>query len=1676
MSFHLAYALCLSQANKIRTCSSSYQTEWEVSVIASSRLTIIGWVTAFLVAFFSLAEAHAQPNPQVALQVESSTLLNDYTDLFVSFSNSGTSIGYYPMVELKLPAGLECDATCRGKIRITNLEGAPVTVTAFGPAGGSTTYTNPVTGNAVAVTAGQSVLFLSLPVGSSAPNEPAITYFVPATVRPDATLGAGIPVEATAVFALGAVPNGVRGACGAPGNDTLCSSATPVNVTPAVLTLEKSVENLVDGSTATGPSYPRRFKVEVLVAENRTATNIAVTDVLPDTFVFTALPGADCKASPGSVTVTPVLAAGDTCSFAGGGSGGGTLTITFASVTGGTAIDREISYTGFVQKLRGGSGAAIVPPSTGATTTSANSADADYQYDPGTGSIPFSAPAVSATLEQRSLYTTKSITNDTSGTSTAKPGDTLTHTLIYDISDYFSFDDLQISDIIGDGQTYVNGSLQANVFEGSATAVSRNQTQLQAASGTPLQPITREPSTGQWTIDLDLSQALAAASPNGFGVDGTLTGTDELGSGTPTRVVITYQTTVDESFTGPVVGTAIVDGGDVLSDTMSADFRIAGTANRRSASGPTATITITPITVFTKTIEFENGAPVASLPITVNAGETVTFKLAFTVPTGDVEGLVLKDFVPSPLFDVLDPAASGTPSSFVFDATPSDSAPAAGHMHLTTSSATVSPNVSVSGSDDSITISLDKEDGSASVPFTVEVLFTLTATNNPLANDLLLVNVAYLTQNSSQSATPVNTLSAVASLLTEEPKLVVRKSAESVITGTGSITGAGGAANFTAVAPGARLRFKVEIENVGDYDAFDVDLLDVLPTGFALVASSMTFSNCTTAGSPVDTSTGTQVSANGMNIPAGQICTIQYQVGLDPLAPFGGKITNEATVQYASTPGGPRFSPESDVATTTAISPSMTKTFVTGSTTDAATTGTNLRSGESAEFDVTVTVPPGTAESFTVRERDIASGGTSGNFFENFSTGTITFPSIESNPACGGLFNFVGNTNVCFELNPNSTQTQSSTTIHRVNLGNLTNSSPSNQSFTFRYRATVRAGIVPGAYTNRADVEWVTKNSTSDGQTSVSATSLTGTASITVVRPTLTLAKLTTSAPPLRFGQSAEYQLTLTNTGTSIAYDVANMVDLLPNGLGTAALVSATLNGSSVTGAAGFSLSQSGQQVTVTVRNASGQARLAAGDVYVVRYTVPVTSAVTGSTASLTNTVSVSNYSNGSSDGGPRETLTNIPPASTTLAVDSNNLYGRVIFGKETAGSGSQNGVSGATVILVGTSFTGLSDSNGEFSFSGVPDGTYTVRATSSFGDVISEQTVEVSNGDVHNIIFQARPRIVLTKTTSTVGPVGPGDSIDYTVTLQNLGNYPAFQVADVIDTLVNGMGSASLTSAAYEGLDVRAVSGFSFRQSGVLITIAMRNAAGEPRIDVGDSFVVSYRVPVLSSLRVASITIPNSAEVAGYATTSVTGVSTERYFDVRCGEVRLETSGADPACVSESLTDVMSSASRRALKLKQSLVKAVSLRREFAKAGLCKARDNGCYACKPSRASCANSCRMPSSVEDAKLATSGAGLQRDVDALLSNELLQKSWTIQCANYMTCSQVDLSTPKTNVETRAQALYRMTATVLDSCCLRSSAASASLRQRRAALKTAVRSDLKRMSSIMSSYPSPSLQCN
>jgi fimbrial isopeptide formation D2 family protein len=396
-------------------------------------------------------------------------------------------------------------------------------------------------------------------------------------------------------------------------------------------------------------------------------------------------------------------------------------------------------------------------------------------------------------------------------------------------------------------------------------------------------------------------------------------------------------------------------------------------------------------------------------------------------------------------------------------------------------------------------------------------------------------------------------------------------------------------------------------------------------------------------------------------------------------------------------------------------------------------------------------------------------------------------------------------------------------------------------------------------------------------------------------------------------------------------------------------------------------------------------------------------------------------------------------------------------------------------VTIVGTAFTATTDSNGIFSMSGVPDGTYTVRATSSFGDVLSEQTVTVTNSDANNVVFQARPRITLTKTASTAGPVLPGDQITYTLTLQNVGNFPAFQVSNLSDTLVKGLGTATLVSASYNGTSVTSSAGFSFSQSAQTISATVRNSSNEPRLNVGDIYSVSYTVTVQSSLKLGSLTIPNSAELASYTTSATTTATTESYVDIRCGEVRLETASSNPECSTTDLSSTIDALKARIARIKDGVAKAIALRKQYVKAGYCKAADNGCFKCAGSRSRCINTCRPPSATEDRALLNRAKELSDSSNQSISNDLYSNVSELVCSGYMSCSMVDVASVKDSIESAGRRLSNDMRDVLDSCCMRTARAVAALKQRRASLKQAAKLDQKRLSNLMAEYPSPGLVC-
>ncbi|MCC6952694.1 MAG: isopeptide-forming domain-containing fimbrial protein, partial [Deltaproteobacteria bacterium] len=1044
-------------------------------VLFSSRW--FGIATLFLALFVIPGQALAAPVPQVTLSAPSSPLLNDPVPLTLAFSNtSGTAadIGYYPMIEVRLPAAFECDAACRAAISVENPPGALASLThCGGPASPAGSCVNPVTGESVDYLVNETVMFMTVPTGTISPGQPAVTVDVPATMTASAAVGGAATVRARGIFALGAIANGTRGACGAGGVDTLCQALQSTVVTPIVLVVDK--QESPASYVSTGPTHPRTYTITADVATGATVTSLVFTDTIPATIVVTTYP-SNCGGGGAAVTPAPT-----SCVFTPNVNGGGSFTLTYASRLGIAGNDITMAYGGYVQEFTLNNPASpVIDPETGNTTSTTNTVNAAYNF----GATPLNASDV-VTIQQPSLTSSKSVVVADAGPVGNSPGDTLTWTVKARISDYFSFDDLQFSDTIEDGQTYVGGSYSVRVIEG-ASDLTRNQAALGGYLVVPAEV------AGARAVTLDLSGALADAGV--FNRDGTLTGADALSAGVSSEVIITYQTTIDEQYnTAPGGGgnTTVVDGGDVLSNTGTFDFQVLGEINRESAPA-SESVTVQPLQTVTKIVAFHNGvAPGA--PIEVSQGDTLTYKITIPIPTGDLEDFEVTDFLPTPIFRSTDPGAVLTPGTspatltYTQDAQ-ADTAPLAGHWKFTTSSS-LTPAISLSGQKTSNSIDIDLsslvEDGGGSATETIEFLFTVTATNEPMADDLALVNVLFAQHGNSAGSAVVTSAAAAAALETDSPHLAITKVASAVVSGDGSVS----AGNFTGVDAGSTLRYQVTIVNDGSEIAEDVTLTDVLPTGLQRAGGGYNLSvngaGCNTGALDSSASNLTTLTFTDVTINEASTCTVTYEVVVTNAAPLGGTITNQAIVTYASVAGGPTYSPESDTAVATVKSFSIAKAYQNGTSSDAVTSDKNLRPGEQVDFLLTVTIPEGTASTFSLREIDSSTGNPAGDFFVDLSSASFTFPAIENN--CSNLnpalFNFVGLTDVCFTLNPTiaGNQTQSAADTYVINFGTVTNfntSDAATESFAVTVRPQAQPSKPNGTYTNRARVEWVSNGST----------------------------------------------------------------------------------------------------------------------------------------------------------------------------------------------------------------------------------------------------------------------------------------------------------------------------------------------------------------------------------------------------------------------------------------------------------------------------------------------------------------------------------------------------------------------------------------------------------------------
>lgn len=861
------------------------------------------------------------PVPVVGITSSATPMIGESYAFQVSFDNQATgapSTGYGPYVDLFLDT-TGADGVSPGSAEPTDYDGfgfqsasflgasiTPIAVTI----GAGGTYTHPIartnTGAAVTGTApagfvaGDTLYVLELPFGSFVDEQTIALIDVNATVSAEADLSSPLRIASRGGFRYGS------DALDNPTTDpSILGAVASTTTDPQLIRLTKTYLGPED-ETATGPNYPRRYTLHADIASGQTITNLRLTDLLPNNLAFLSV----ISSSPAGAVIeqTPTIGAA-------ANSPNNDLVVRFPSVLGTTATsDASVTFEFFVPEFDANANR-IISATSGDDVPSINDGRASGTWtptDPSDTAVPVNIVDQTSlldnhTLTDKSIAIQKSVTvlNDLGATGPT-PGDTLEYTLNFQISDYFTFGDLIVEDIFSDGQR-LNGS-PSGPFPGPFTltvtdrngTVSGNFTPSLTSGATNLHVDLTEigndtnPATdGSTKLTFDVSRALVDLGAS----DGILQGGRAISPDAgPATGTITYRTVIQQSFTDTYPsGEPIVNQGDLLNNNT----LITGSVRNNSAIATTvgtesddsaAEVEILSGSLL-KTIYAINGVngtnnttvdgdtgltigPSYSSSLEVRPGDVVTYRLRYTMPTSDVEGFSIVDYLPLPVYDA-------TELSSIFDTTISGTAPVAGsvkygpdHTFSRPSAVTppvVHPTLLVSGSANSLTFDFGDYDQpppeSAAV---VDLMFSVTISDEPMADGLLLTNQATAFHGTTNAGTIE--LNDIVQITLAQPDLNIRKGvvsstntsaqysstrAPSGITfeqpglststsftgGTISSANLGTTlnANVSRVDAGDLVKFAIVLENTGNSTAgaFDVRFRDTLPTGFAIPASGL---------------------------------------------------------------------------------------------------------------------------------------------------------------------------------------------------------------------------------------------------------------------------------------------------------------------------------------------------------------------------------------------------------------------------------------------------------------------------------------------------------------------------------------------------------------------------------------------------------------------------------------------------------------------------------------------------------------------------------------------------------------------------------------------------------------------------------------------------------------------
>ncbi len=1024
-----------------------------LSSLRSLRRLVLALLALALAPMLASMAMAADPLPEAQLEPPERSLLGQRVSLSLTFDNAAPepgADGYGPFVDLLLPVGgtdgaAGVDTPDGLDFLSLSYLGAGLPVQSFqfpDDGGGRGCVQHPLAKDAsqmpleVCGIAGDRLVVARLPFGSFVPDQPVMAMDLELSISPLADAGVPLVIHTRAGFQFGADP--LDNPCCDP---VILSHADEdgqtwpgTEVLPTVLSLRKIYLGPED-ETATGPNFPRQYRLQIDIADGQTVRNLELEDLLPPTMAYLGLDSI----TPAAITLEePLLgqaaAAPDN-----------RLAVRFPEVTGGPGEeDAVLLFSFFVPRLSA-DGGDLLDPLTGNDRSMDNQASAlgDWEpLDPRDDAVPDNVGADGLgpehVLVAKSIAIQKEVVlAEDLLAAGPTPGDGAEYTLHFQISDFFAMDGLEIRDVLPDGLRFdpaFSPTLELLEHGQGSSGAMDGANVILVPDFTPASPA---PNDGTTTMVFQVSAELASRRGDGRLLGGCVPsggsgGPDpdcDLADAGPTRGTVRYRARIQEDFSDDFPsGDPSVDAGDVLVNVVTANGLLLSVPDlaangEREADTSSANLRMA-FGGLSKTLHAVNGSTQLPDPLEVLPGDELTFRLRYVLPVSDFEDLVISDYLPLPVLvasevtTLVDQADASLPAPGQAKLGPEDTLRALSGLP---------PSLSVDTVANRIDFQYGDYDHPSSQEVVIDLLFTVTVSNQPFADGLLLTNQGHLEQGSTNGETLQ--LDAIVQFRLRQPQLRVSKGVLSSsnpaaaldppTAGPAALLPPGGMgvlappltsedladspidSDVAGLDAGDLVRFAIALENEGGSGAYDLVVRDVLPPGLGVPAEGLnlavtrgdgltvtplflgpngTPSDLFSSGIELPDPVGEPLCQKADSEPGANLVLVTYQLEvLQPqaipgtiqanfgtLTQYGGDEGSGATANHVGEPEG-----RGDEARVTLVEPEIGKEIVATSEVHTAEGDPNrpVAVGERVAYRISVRVPEGTSPEATLRDQ-----------------------------------------------------------------------------------------------------------------------------------------------------------------------------------------------------------------------------------------------------------------------------------------------------------------------------------------------------------------------------------------------------------------------------------------------------------------------------------------------------------------------------------------------------------------------------------------------------------------------------------------------------------------------------------------------------------------------------------